>query len=92
MQKKGDDMALSTRSTFMSALATGIAAAVLTLVVLAIFALPSSADDSSWIYDNCRYDPDSIAPIQWKFHAVESYNETAFRSGQTSWIYKVHFL
>ena len=57
-----------------------MAAALLTLALLLALTPPAEAS-----YNGCRYDPDTIDPITYKFHSVTSSIKTAFRGGEATW-------
>ena len=57
-----------------------MAAALLTFALLLAFAPPTEAS-----YNGCRYDPDSISPIDYKFYGVTSDIKTVFRDAEATW-------
>ena len=62
-----------------------VLAAALTLAVLATFANTAKAADPQWTHHGCRYDPDSISPISYRFYAVDDRYETAFKAAEAKW-------
>ena len=62
-----------------------ILSAALTLTLLVTFASPAKAADPYWTHLACRYDPDSISPITYRFFSVHSNYETAFKNAEHAW-------
>ena len=50
-----------------------------------VFYYTAKADDPEWTHHGCRYDPDSISPISYRFYAVDDRYETAFKAAEAKW-------
>ena len=61
------------------------ASAILTLTLLVALASPAAAADPYYTFHGCRYDPDSIDPISYRFFSVDSAYETAFKEAEEEW-------
>lgn len=67
--------------------------ALLTYMVLALIVHPiingdnnpQSSADSRYTFTGCRYDPESIDPISYRFFSVGSDYETAFKEAEEEW-------
>ena len=53
--------------------------------VLAFLTSTATAQSSGYAFTGCRYDPDSIDPISYRFFGVGSEYQTAFRDAETVW-------
>ncbi len=74
-----------TTTVFWRVAVPAVLAAALTLAMLITFASPAEAADPYYVLGPCRYDPDLIAPITYRFYGVEDRYETAFKDGEAKW-------
>ncbi len=65
----------------------GISSALLTFTFLTLIVGPVEirGADPYYTFSGCRYDPDSIEPISYRFFSVGSDYETAFKEAEEEW-------
>ena len=65
----------------------GISSALLTFAFLTLIVRPVEirGADPYYTLAGCRYDPDSIEPISYRFFSVGSDYETAFKDAEDEW-------
>ena len=65
----------------------GISSALLTFAFLTLIVRPVEirGADPYYTLAGCRYDPDSIEPISYRFFSVGSDYETAFKEAEEEW-------
>lgn len=69
------------RHVLLTAALITLSSAVITLFLVGPLAGPAEA----YALKGCKYDADSISPIEYRFHSVNSAYETAFKNAESAW-------
>ncbi len=67
------------------AMSSTLVTLVLLLTLTGQVSAAGDSDDSGYAFRGCKYDPDTIEPISYRFFSVGSIYETAFKEGEKAW-------